>query len=72
VELKEFSAGESANKPKQNRIGNRESPRKVGSGGFFMSWKREENLLYEQEEGIVLHGSIQNKIPFPIRVKLAF
>ena len=40
LELKEFYAVESQIKPKQNRIGNRESPRKVG-GGFFMSWKRD-------------------------------
>lgn len=71
IKLMEFKAIESPIKPKQNRIGNRESPRKVG-GGFFMSWKRDENLLYEENELITFKGTIANRIPFPIRLKLLF
>lgn len=45
VSLKDFVAVESKIKPKQNRIGSRESPVKAGPG-FFMSWKKDEFLLF--------------------------
>jgi hypothetical protein len=71
IKLQEFYAEESPIKPKQNRIGNRESPRKIG-GSFFISWKRDENLLFEENEEALFKGTIANKIPFPIRLKITF
>lgn len=40
IELKQFYVVPSEIKPKQNRIGNRTSPKKTEQN-FFMSWKKE-------------------------------
>lgn len=46
ITLKEFAVVDSDVKPKQNRIGQRRDPIKIGPG-FFMSWKKDDNLLFE-------------------------
>lgn len=47
IRLKEFEVVESTVKPKQNRIGDRKEGVVKTGPGFFMSWKKEENLLFE-------------------------
>ena len=37
-----------------------------------MSWKKEENYLFEENEEIVFRGSILNMILFPLRLKISF
>ena len=37
-----------------------------------MSWKKQENYLFEDEEAITFCGTIQNHILFPIRLTISF
>lgn len=57
-------------KPKPNRLITDESPKKTNTSGIFVGWKKKLTYLYEDNEKIIFKGTILNKLPFEIRLKV--
>lgn len=69
VQLREFHCRQSQVKPKSNRLSLKDSVSSP-SQGIFLSWKKEQNLLFSEGEQVSFQGVIVNQMHFSLRLHL--